>query len=68
MKKIANNIWTDGEHQYKGNPRDGFTKLDGDLRNQIIERIKEPAPENVVEMEAHNLQQPKKEVDTESEE
>jgi hypothetical protein len=67
MKRISKDKWTDGEHIYEGNPKDGFTKVgNDDLKDEIIAKIKER--DNIVEMEAHNLQQPKKEVDTESEE
>jgi len=27
MKQLEHNLWTDGEHQYKGNPKEGFTKI-----------------------------------------
>lgn len=67
MKKISKDKWTDGEHIYEGNPKDGFTRVgNDDLKDEIIAKIKER--DNIVEMEAHNLQQPKKEVDTESKE
>ena len=67
MKKISKDKWTDGEHLYEGNPKDGFKRIGDEKRaKEIVEAIKER--DNIVEMEAHNLQQPKKEVDTESEE
>ena len=67
MKKISKDKWTDGEHLYSGNPKDGFKRIGDEKRaKEIVEAIKER--DNIVEMEAHNLQQPKKEVDTESEE
>ena len=67
MKKISKDKWTDGEHIYEGNPKDGFKKVGDEKRAaEIVKAIKER--DNIVEMEAHNLQQPKKEVDTESEE
>lgn len=42
MKKIAKNKWTDGEHMYEGNPKDGFTKIgNGDLKDEIVTRMKD---------------------------
>lgn len=67
MKRISKDKWTDGEHLYEGNPKDGFKRIGDEKRAaEIVKAIKER--DNIVEMEAHNLQQPKKEVDTESEE
>jgi hypothetical protein len=61
MKQLEHNLWTDGENQYKGNPKDGFTK--------ITKKDKKP-----VEASAFELKQPsvvkesKIEVDTEPKE
>jgi len=70
MKRISKDKWTDGEHLYSGNPKDGFTRIDNDdLKDEIIAKIKER--DNVVEMEAHSLQAPKMDkltVDIEDEE
>lgn len=27
MKRLSNDLWTDGKHTYKGNPRDGFVRV-----------------------------------------
>jgi len=68
MKKISKDKWTDGEHIYEGNPKDGFKKVGDEKRAQeIVEAIKE-RDDNVIEASAFELKKPKKEVDTESQE
>jgi len=60
MKRISKDKWTDGEHLYSGNPKDGFTKIGDEKRAQeIVEAIRNREENNVVEMEAHSLQAPK---------
>lgn len=56
MKKIKDNLWTDGEKQYTGNPKDGFKPVEAEQ------------PKPVVEASAFDLKKPKKEVDTEDKE
>jgi len=68
MKKISHNKWTDGEHLYEGNPRDGFKRIGDEKRaKEIVEAIKQ-SNDKVVEGSAFELKQPKKEVDTEDKE
>ena len=63
MKKISKDVWTDGKDLYEGNPKIGFKKKGVEQAPQ--------EKDNVVEMEAHNLQRPKMDksvVDTQPEE
>lgn len=66
MKRISHNKWTDGEHIYEGNPKEGFKKVGDEKRAaEIVEAIKERAEDdNVVEASAFELKKPKKSVDT----
>jgi len=73
MKKISNNLWTDGEHNYSGNPREGFKKLNQERAQEIVEAVKNREKSEIVEAQAFELKQPKevnpllKVVDTDSE-
>lgn len=59
MKQLKHDLWTDGEHEYTGNPKAGFKK---------ITKSKEAKQPKIVDFEAHELQQPKKEVDNQDKE
>lgn len=59
MKQLKHDLWTDGEHEYTGNPKAGFKKI---TKSKETKETKEP---KIVDFEAHELQQPKKEVDNE---
>lgn len=45
MKQLKHDLWTDGEHEYTGNPKQGFTKIE--------------KSDSTVEASAMNLKQPK---------
>ena len=69
MKRIVKDLWTDGERQYKGNPRDGFTPVDQERVDTIVKAIKEHKPELKVvdsgEIEATPVTLEESTVDTE---
>ena len=61
MKQLEHNLWTDGEHQYKGNPKEGFTK--------ITKKDKKPVEASAFELKQHSVvKESKIEVDTEPKE
>ena len=41
MKKIKENLWTDGEQEYTGNPKDGFKPKPALSQDTVVEM--EPA-------------------------
>jgi len=41
MKKIKENLWTDGEQEYTGNPQDGFKPKPDRSQDTVVEM--EPA-------------------------
>jgi len=41
MKKIKENLWTDGEQEYTGNPQDGFKPKRAKTEDTVVEM--EPA-------------------------
>ena len=68
MKKITQNKWTDGEHIYEGNPKDGFTKIGDEKRaKEIVEAIRERTVDSG-EIVAEPVKMDKKTVDTEDKE
>ena len=57
MKQLKQDLWTDGEHEYTGDPKQGFKKIKPKAK-----------AEPVIEVSAFDLKQPKKEVDNEDKE